>query len=676
MNRETLLVALALIPLLPLLVAAVLVIFPTQRIAAAGRLAVAGQAGALLLALGVFLPVLGGSGSGEAYRETLNFTWFRIGPEVVMPLGLVLDTINAPLLVMVTLVGLLVFIYSTGYMAHDPRAVRFFCFLSFFSGAMLGVLVANSLLMLFMFWELVGLASYLLIGFWFQKPSAAAAARKAFLVTRVGDVGLFLGMIWLGTSAGTLLFYDAGRGLLENVALGRLTAPAAGGVTVATATALLLFVGAAGKSGQVPLHVWLPDAMEGPTPVSALIHAATMVAAGVFLVARAFPLFEASAAVGEHALTVVAWTGAVTALFAACVAVAQNEIKRILAYSTVSQLGIMMLALGVGGWGAALFHLLAHAFFKALLFLGSGSVSHGCDEEKDVRRMGGLRGRMPVTFACYAIGMMALAGFPFFFSGFWSKEAILHAAHEWPVSQGPFYLGLAAAFLTAFYMSRLMLLVFFGRPRTQAAAHAHESPRRMTGPLAVLAAFSVLPVLIATPAWPGFSAFLQGQTPHWDPDHLVTAESLPLLVVSILLVAGGVGLAWMIYRPGRVNERCPDPLESRGGAIHRALGQGLYIDALYQRTVVAGTGLLGRLAAALDRWVWVGLPGVPAALIRRLSAVVDGIDREALNRGFVRVCAGLLHTGSGVQRLHRGHLQTWLTGLGAGVLILLLLVLL
>jgi NADH-quinone oxidoreductase subunit L len=311
------------------------------------------------------------------------------------------------MLVMVSAVGLLIFVYSTGYMAEDGNFTRFFCFLSLFAAAMLGLVIANSLLLLFVCWELVGLTSYLLIGFWFEKPSAAAAAKKAFLTTRVGDLGLFAGMIWLYVETGTLLFYDGGQGCLEASALTQLTA-VGGGIALSTAIGLLLFLGAMGKSGQAPLHVWLPDAMEGPTPVSALIHAATMVAAGVFLVARVYPLMSASAgAEPAAALVVVTWVGAVTALFGALVAVAQTDIKRILAYSTISQLGYMMLGLGVGGVGIAMFHLITHAFFKALLFLGAGSVIHGCHGEQDIRRMGGLRSMMPVTFAVYAVGMLA-----------------------------------------------------------------------------------------------------------------------------------------------------------------------------------------------------------------------------------------------------------------------------
>src|SRR5256884_1006250 len=349
---------------------------------------------------------------------------------------------------------------------------------------MLGLVSAISLLLLFIFWELVGLASYLLIGFWIEKPSAAAAAKKAFIVTRIGDMGFFLGMLWLYHSSGTLLFYDGGRGCLENAGLIAIGASA-------TFIALLIFCGAIGKSGQFPLHVWLPDAMEGPTPVSALIHAATMVAAGVFLVARVYPLFSFGAVNGvTPSLTVVVLIGVITALMASLIALGQFDIKRILAYSTVSQLGLMMVSLGVGGVAAGMMHLIAHGFFKALLFLGAGSVIHGCHHEQDIRKMGGLRSLMPISFLTYAIGMMALSGVPLFFSGGWTKDEILHATAHWPRSRAPYYLMLAGVVLTALYMTRQMIYVFFGNRRS-AAEHAHESPRVMTMPLIALAICSI-----------------------------------------------------------------------------------------------------------------------------------------------------------------------------------------
>src|SRR5688572_17065005 len=474
-----------LIPLLPLLGAAVLSVSSSRALV--GVAAIGSVAASLLLSILALFRPLGVQGS-----QVWNFDWLQFGT-TSLKLGFVLDPLSASMLVMVTFVGLLIFIYSIGYMAHDENYTKFFCFLSLFAAGMLGVVIANSLLLLFMCWEIVGLASYLLIGFWYFKPSAAAAAKKAFITTRIGDIGFFLGMVWLYSQTGTLLFYDNGRGCLEADALSALVTRAGIlGIGAATAISLLIFCGAMGKSGQVPLHVWLPDAMEGPTPVSALIHAATMVAAGVFLVARVYPLMDAdiSNLPGlSSALTVVTWIGAITAVFAASIAVAQNDIKRILAYSTVSQLGYMMMGLGAGGVFVGMFHLLTHAFFKALLFLGAGSVIHGAHEEQDITKMGGLRKLMPVTFATYAIGTMALAGVPLLFSGFWSKDEILHSASIWAPSKIPFLLGLAGAFLTAFYMTRQMCYVFFGKLRLD--EKLHESPGVMTIPLVILAGSSI-----------------------------------------------------------------------------------------------------------------------------------------------------------------------------------------
>jgi NADH-quinone oxidoreductase subunit L len=461
-----------LIPALPLFAAGIIAVNkqPARKLAA--TLAIGSMALGFLLSLCAFAATLGHHGDG-VFREVFSFNWLQFGgPDNWLQLGWVLDPLTAIMLVMVTFVGMLIFIFSVGYMAHDQNFMRFFCFLALFASGMLGVVIANNLFLFFVSWEIVGLTSYLLIGFWYHKPSAAAAAKKAFVTTRIGDLGLLIGMVWLYAETGTLNFYDGGKGCLESGALTTmLTHATIGGMAVSTMIGLLIFLGAVGKSGQVPLHVWLPDAMEGPTPVSALIHAATMVAAGVFLVARVYPLMSIGGIIGAHgvpvttSLTVITWVGAITAIFAASIAVAQNDIKRILAYSTVSQLGYMMMGLGVGGVAVGMFHLITHAFFKALLFLGSGSVIHGCHEEQDVRKMGGLKKYMPVTFAVYAVGMLALAGFPLFFSGFWSKDEILHAAHGWSVSHVPFYLGCTGALFTAFYMTRQVALVFFGSYR-------------------------------------------------------------------------------------------------------------------------------------------------------------------------------------------------------------------
>src|SRR3954452_930729 len=381
------------IPAMPLLVSLMILGLARKRKAPAAILAIIGQVAALVLAVAALITTLHAPG----FRAFHNFTWLTFGDQALR-LGWLLDPLTASMLVMITFVGLWIFVFSTGYMAEDRNFSRFFAYLSFFSAAMLGVVISNSLLLLFICWELVGLASYLLIGFWIERPSAAAAAKKAFITTRIGDLGFFLGLLWLYRNTGTLLFYDGGKGCLEAAGLLAIGSSA-------TFIALLIFSGAVGKSGQFPLHVWLPDAMEGPTPVSALIHAATMVAAGVFLVARVYPIFSLGAVDGvTPSLTVVVWVGVIPALMAALIAIAQADIKRILAYSTVSQLGLMMVSLGVGGVWAGIMHLLAHGFFKALLFLGSGSVIHALHHEQDIRKMGGLRKVMPVTFGTYAIG--------------------------------------------------------------------------------------------------------------------------------------------------------------------------------------------------------------------------------------------------------------------------------
>src|SRR5438445_8262850 len=426
-----------LIPVLPLAASFVILSLANSSRKSAGAFAVIGQVVAFALSIFAFSVTLQTPG----FRAINNFTWFTFG-ENALRIGWVLDPLAAAMLVMIALVGLCIFIFSVGYMADDKNFTRFFAYLSFFSSAMLGLVIANSLLLLFIFWELVGLASYLLIGFWIERPSAAAAAKKAFITTRIGDMGFFLGMLSLYNRSGTLLFYDGGNGCLEGAGLAMLGASA-------TFVALLIFCGAVGKSGQFPLHVWLPDAMEGPTPVSALIHAATMVAAGVFLVARVYPLFSLGAVNGvTPSLTVVVSVGVVTALMASLIALAQFDIKRILAYSTVSQLGLMMVSLGVGGVAAGIMHLIAHGFFKALLFLGAGSVIHGLDHEQYIRKMGGLRWIMPVTFLTYAIGMMNLGGGPFFFYGLWTKEEMQHRSADWTVSLLPYYLMFAGVILT------------------------------------------------------------------------------------------------------------------------------------------------------------------------------------------------------------------------------------
>jgi len=742
-----------LIPLLPLLAAGLSALCrrPQRRLSAA--LAIGSMVGALALSLVAFAATLQHKGGGD-FRAVQNFPWFQFGDGAgdLVKLGFVLDPLAAVMLVMVSFVGLLIFIYSVGYMAHDENFTRFFTFLSLFAAAMLGVVIANSLLLLFICWELVGLASYLLIGFWFHKSSAAAAAKKAFITTRIGDIGLLLGMVWLYAETGTLLFYDNGLGCLEQSALTKLVnLGIVGGMAASTAIALLIFCGAVGKSGQLPLHVWLPDAMEGPTPVSALIHAATMVAAGVFLVARVYPLMDAGVpvallnrsdvgyrvVVGEQsaaeknsrrlqaitkvtfpteaaaekaaqrvgtmrpALEVVTWVGALTAVFASLIAVAQTDIKRILAYSTVSQLGFMFMGLGVGGVAVGMFHLITHAFFKALLFLGAGSVIHGCHEEQDIRRMGGIKKFMPVTFATYALGMMALAGVPPL-AGFWSKDDILHSAHGWVGSHAPFYLGLFGALLTAFYMTRQMALVFFGESRAGVppapasdgaqSGHArtssshghsatdgqagrlsytpHESPAVMTVPLVLLAVFTVVLGFFGTPWWPAFQHYLGAK--H-DPS--AASGALPVMIVSTLVALTGIALGWMLYgRKPAATADAPDPLEQKQPAGFALLRDKFRVDEFYEATVIRLNSIASSTSDVFDRFVWGGAVNVVSLLTLGVSWVSRFFDEYVINFGFDESCRGVRAGSDAASRTQDGKVQNYLRVLGLALAALVLLV--
>jgi NADH-quinone oxidoreductase subunit L len=660
-----------LIPALPLLAAGLGALAPRRGRTFAAGVAIAALDGSLLLSLLALKHAL----AAPAEHFVFNFAWFDLGTGAVR-LGWLLDPLTAFMCVMVSFVGLLIFIFSLGYMREDGNFARFFCFLSLFAAAMLGVIVSNSLLLLFICWELVGLASYLLIGFWFQKPEAAAAAKKAFMVTRIGDLGFLLGMLWLYNSTDTLLFYDGGHGCLETGVLAALNAHFfAGGLALSTAIGLLIFCGAMGKSGQFPLHVWLPDAMEGPTPVSALIHAATMVAAGVFLVARVFPLMQADqllATAPLHALTVVAFIGAITALMGACIAVAQTDIKRVLAFSTISQLGYMMLALGVGSWTAAIFHLLTHAFFKALLFLCAGSVIHATHHEQDLRRLGGLSSRMRITFATFAIGMLALSGFPFIFSGFWSKEAILMAAGQWNVSQLPFFMGLAAVVLTAFYMTRLLAEIFLGQPRTAVAARAHESPAVMTVPLVILAVFSVVLGFIGTPAWPWLQAQLTGQPVV--PGHLI--ESGAKVFLSIALVGIGLGVGWALYgRRPRAATAAPDPLQARAPGLFAFLEGQMKFNEFYAATFGKLIALVARLADGLDRTII----GRAVSLLGRGGEIAGQINRHGdergLNAGFDSASETLRESGQAYSYAQTGQAHGYLRTIAVAFAVLVFLAL-
>jgi len=647
--------ALVLIPLLPLAAAIGITILPPSQKKVAAGMAVGALGISCVLAFALFIQ----TAFNHLPRFTHTFDWLQMGA-ATLRLGIVLDPLTAVMLVMVTFVGLLIFIFSAGYMAEDERFSRFFAFLSLFAAAMLGVVIANDLLLLFMAWELVGVASYLLIGFWYFKPEAAAAARKAFLTTRIGDVGLFVGMLWLFSSSGTLLFYDHGAGCLEQENVSKLASIISiAGWPLSAVIGLLIFAGAMSKSGQVPLHVWLPDAMEGPTPVSALIHAATMVAAGVFLMARVYPLLE-----GNSSLTVITWIGAITAIFGAMTAVAQNDIKRILAYSTVSQLGYMMMGLGAGGVAVAMFHLITHAFFKALLFLGAGSVIHGCHHEQDIRHMGGLKDKMPLTFKVYGIGMMALAGFPLVFSGFWSKDEILHATLNWPVSKVPFLLGLIGAGFTAFYMTRQMALVFWGKYRGHHPAH--ESPPIMTMPLVILAACAILLGFAGTPFLPWFQTFLTGE--HNEKFQLI--PFLGLALTSTAMVALGVFWGWRLY--GKSDAKS-DPIQVRAPGVYALLQNKFYFDELYRDTAIAFYKFAGHACAVFEKGLWAATVQVSSVVLMTVAWVNRGIDEFAVNGGFDRVTSVVRNTGQRATKLQAGQIQGYLRILSLGLAILILL---
>src|ERR1035437_4202365 len=411
---------------------------------------------------------------GPAHESSV--VWLAVG-NLQVDFGLRLDPLSLLMMLIVTGVASAIHIYSWGYMSEDRGFPRYFACLSFFTFSMLGIVLANNFLELFIFWEMVGVSSYLLIGFWFERPDAADAGKKAFITTRLGDFGFLLGILTVWATFGSLTSDQIEQALLANPqTLGAL----------ATTAGLLIFCGAMGKSAQFPLHVWLPDAMEGPTPVSALIHAATMVVAGVYMLCRVFFLLDIP---GSHALEVVAWIGGFTALLSAVIAIQQNDIKRVLAYSTLSQLGYMVMAVGLHGPAPAMFHLTTHAFFKALLFLGAGSVIVALHHEQDIWKMGGLRQKMPVTFWTFMVGTLALAGLPPF-SGFYSKDSILAQAAERNLPL--FILGAVVAALTTFYMFRLVFVALLGAPRSEAAGHAQESPPAMAWPLRILAVFSVI----------------------------------------------------------------------------------------------------------------------------------------------------------------------------------------
>jgi NADH-quinone oxidoreductase subunit L len=535
------------------------------------------------VATGFVLTALFVQANGIHTNVETSVNWLTIGG-LNVDFGLKLDALSMMMLFVVTGVGGLIHIYSYSYMDEDAGKSRFFAFLSLFTFSMLGIVLANNFLMTFIFWELVGVSSYLLIGFWFEKPSAGDAAKKAFITNRLGDFGFLAGILMVWGLLGSLNFSALQSAMVSN--------PAALGAS-ATIAGLLVFCGAAGKSAQFPLHVWLPDAMEGPTPVSALIHAATMVAAGVYMLCRTLFLYNADA------LYVIAYIGGFTALLAALMAVQQNDIKRIIAYSTLSQLGYMVMAVGLSGPTPAMFHLTTHAFFKALLFLSAGSVIIGMHHEQDIWHMGGLKKKMPVTFWTFTIGALALSGIPPF-AGFYSKDSILAQCLE----QKNYLLFAVAVFvagLTAFYTFRLFFVVFFGKEKTDHAKHAHESPLIITAPLVILAIFATIG---------GFIGITNNYGSQFAADHetlSLTQQLLePLKTPVPMLIGIGVALAGIFLAFTLYKNAATDPLPAKLGGLATAMKNRFYFDEFYEKTFIAAHDFLAAVADWIDGWILEG----------------------------------------------------------------------
>lgn len=631
-----------LIPALPLFSFVFTVLFTQKYRNLTAFVACAVVVVSFCLSLGVLLEMVGGAGT----QKTLNLEWISLGSALEVTLGVYLDPLSVMMLIVVTTVSMLVHIYSLGYMKHEEGKSRFFSYLSLFTFSMLGLVLSDNMLQMFIFWELVGLCSYLLIGYYYDKKSAADAAKKAFSVTRAGDLGFFMAVVICWGYFGTFDFAQIQQQYGQTTEF------------LARAFPFLIFFGAMGKSGQFPLHIWLPDAMEGPTPVSALIHAATMVVAGIFLVARAIMIFANS----PDTMLWVAYVGGFTALFAASIAVAQHDIKRILAYSTLSQLGYMMMALGVGGsvglmnqssghsgfdlalmgQTAGTFHLFTHAFFKALLFLASGSVIHAM-HTNNIWEMGGLRSKMKITVWTFLIGTIALAGIPPF-AGFWSKDEILATAYAVGTVHGfvLFGLGLSAAFLTAFYMFRLCFVAFWGN--VPSGAHPHESEFSMTMPLVILAALSVVAGWIGNNdiasalGMPTYASFLN---PAWD--H-VPEFHLSIAAISVVVALLGILSAFVLYakRPSEWTNEAHDPLRSKLGRLYEYLEHKWYIDEVWIWIVKHFLFRISAACAWFDRHIVDGTVDLVAFATTRFGVLMQPVQSGRLQNYVLIVVIGLL----------------------------------
>ena len=697
MTEETIKMLAWLIPLPPLLAFFLIVLLTNRSKALSHTIAIGAALLSFVGSMLVFLYAVGVEHFGEHAIES-SVAWLPLGEsaETYFRIGVLVDPTTAVILFFVAITILMIFIYSVGYHNfgqprgdHDQKGLpphgatvnehehrhmvpsvepmysRFFAFLGLFAFGMYVLVLSDNLLTFFVGWEIMGLCSYLLIGFWYARPSARDAAVKAFMTTRIGDVFMLLGIVYLYSVTGTLSFREIfAEGTLTTLA----SVPSILGFSAAGMIGLLLFIGTVGKSAQFPLHVWLPDAMEGPTPVSAMIHAATMVSAGVYAVVRMFPLLSLDA----QTMTIVAFIGAFTAVFSATIAVAQNDIKRVLAYSTISQLGFMIAALGIGAYVAAVFHLITHAFFKALLFLGSGSVIHGMEhgvlhtgnhevDPQDMYNMGGLRRKMPLTFWTFLIGGFALAGFPLVTAGFWSKDEIL--ADAWAHHQYVVFAVLAiAAFMTAFYTMRQITLTFLGQPRTPEAEHAQETSWTMTVPLIVLSVFAVGYGWVGIPE---HFPVLGGLVPNWlhefvggtlaEHPEAVEFNVIPLLT-SLVVALGGLGLGWVVYRDVKspAQDRLQIPL----------LKNKYYLDEIYDRVFVKPAYWFAEnvVYKFMDQGVIDGVLHVFGPVTDRLGSFIRNyFDLPVINRFFGDGSAEVTYrTGDRLRLLQTGRIQQYL----------------
>ena len=693
-----------LIPLFPLVTAGLMLLIGRRVPNIGVSVLCVGSVGlSFIYALGAVTQLLAAEPEHRVAQQIL-FEWLTPGPmqaaghtvRFVADWGYLLDPLSCVMVLVVTGVGFLIHVYSIGYMGHEGGYYRFFGYMNLFMFAMLTLVLANNMLLMFVGWEGVGLCSYLLIGFYFLKKSAADAGKKAFIVNRIGDAGFILGILWVAVTFGTIRFTTQGLSDAAAASSGirqALEAAASSGTLAMlaptmTAIALLLFVGAAGKSAQIPLYVWLPDAMEGPTPVSALIHAATMVTAGVYMVVRMNAIYQLS----PFAMDVVAVIGAVTAIFAASMALVQCDIKKVLAYSTISQLGYMFLALGVGAFSAGIFHLMTHAFFKALLFLGAGSVIHAMSGEQDVQKMGGLWNKIPITSRTFAIATLAISGiFPF--AGFFSKDEILGGAFDRFL--GMWIVGFITAGITAFYMSRLFFVTFIGYSRADdhVVKHIHESPYTMTGPLMILAVLSVIGGWIG---WPGslggenrFERFLEpivaGILPETEAvkiAHHARLTEYALMGASLLIACLGIWLAYEFYCSKRI---APEIIAAKFPPLYKLLFHKYYVDEIYDAAIVnrvkdLGTGLgvfdakvidglgvdgagwLARFSSTLsmwwDKWIIDGLLNLGAKVTQLTSYPIRLLQTGAFSSYALLILFGLVvllgYYGHHIQVLLRG----------------------